>query len=172
MQSGMLNDTLLSDITEVVSFVKRQAGEGNNHLPFNGMHVILFGDFHQFPPVGNPKGALYTRAATTTQKSIQGRALYQQFSTVVELGQQIRIKDEAWSNLLNHLRIGECTSEDIANIRDLLISSKNCPEMDFESPPWDKAILVTSRHSVREAWNDDTALTKKYVTTWSPQKTL
>ncbi|KAF8221469.1 hypothetical protein L208DRAFT_1382251 [Tricholoma matsutake] len=28
-------------------------------VPFRGLNVILLGDFHQFPPVGNPRVALY-----------------------------------------------------------------------------------------------------------------
>ena len=151
---SMMKDTLLSDVAEVVASVKRQAGEGNDHLPFNGMHVILFGDFHQFPPVGNPSAALYSRSPTTTQQATQGRGLYKLFDTVVELQQQIRVQDQTWIEFLNRLRVGECTSEDIAELRKLVLSSEDCPETDFETAPWDDAILVTSRHSVQEAWND------------------
>ena len=153
-EMSMMYNTLLSDVAEVVSFVKRQEGEGNNHLPFNGMHVILFGDFHQFPPVGNPMAALYSRTPTTTAKATQGRGLYRQFDTVIELRQQIRVQDQTWIDFLNRVRIGECTKEDITDLQKLLLSSKDCPETNFETHPWNDAVLVTSRHSVREAWND------------------
>jgi hypothetical protein len=55
-------------------------------LSFGSMHIIQSGDFHQFPPVGNPTGALYVD---------------RQFDKVVILCQQNRIKDETWTNILS-----------------------------------------------------------------------
>jgi len=59
-EMSMLYDTLLADIAKVVAHTKKTALEGDEHLPFAGMNVILMGDFHQFPPVGKPQSALYS----------------------------------------------------------------------------------------------------------------
>jgi len=64
--------------------VKHQEGEGNSYLPFNGMHIILFGDFHQYLPVGNPRGALYSQMPMATQRAAQGHGLYKQFDVMVD----------------------------------------------------------------------------------------
>jgi ATP-dependent exoDNAse (exonuclease V) alpha subunit len=59
-EMSMLHDTLLTDIAKVVAHTKKAANEGDEHLPFAGMNIILMGDFHQFPPVGKPRSALYS----------------------------------------------------------------------------------------------------------------
>lgn len=45
----MIHNTLFADLAKVVAHVKKTCDEGDEHLPFAGMHVILMGDFHQFP---------------------------------------------------------------------------------------------------------------------------
>ena len=55
----------------------------DEHLPFTGMHVILMGDFHQFPPVANPHFALYSKSPTTIPDALHGRWVFRQFETVV-----------------------------------------------------------------------------------------
>jgi len=56
-------------------------------------------------------------------------------------------------NLLSRLRVGECTDDNICIVRSLILNHPECPKTDFESLPWSKAILITTRHTVREAWN-------------------
>ena len=152
-EMSMLYDTLLADIAKVVAHTKKTALEGDEHLLFTGMNVILMGDFHQFPPVGKPQSALYSRRDTNDPDALQGRALYKQFQTVVCLEKQIRVKDEVWIAILSRLRVGECTDEDIRVIRSLMLHNPACPPTDFTCLPWSEAVLVTTRHTVREAWN-------------------
>ena len=45
-EMSMLHDTLLMDLAKIVAYTKQSTKEGNEHLPFGGMHVILMGDFH------------------------------------------------------------------------------------------------------------------------------
>jgi hypothetical protein len=47
---SMLHDTLFTEIAKVIAHVKKKAYEGDEHLPFAGMHVVLMGDIHQFLP--------------------------------------------------------------------------------------------------------------------------
>jgi hypothetical protein len=69
---SMLFDTLLADLSKAISHTKAKVGEGDPNLPFAGMHVILFGDFHQFPLISNYKGALYSREPTQSLKAAFG----------------------------------------------------------------------------------------------------
>ncbi len=152
-EMSMLNDTLLANVAKIVAHVKKAGGEGDEHLPFAGMHVILMGDFHQFPPVANPHSALYSQHPTTIPDALHGRWLFRQFETVVWLQRQIRIKDIVWTNILSRLRIGQCNDDDIRIIRSLTLNHPDCPKTDFEQLPWSEAVLVTTRNAVREAWN-------------------
>jgi ATP-dependent exoDNAse (exonuclease V) alpha subunit len=152
-EMSMLFDTLFADVAKVVAYTMSKANEGDQNLPFHGMHVVLLGDFRQFPPIANRKGALYSRELTTNANALLGRNIYRQFRTVVTLRQQLRVVDEGWLQILDRLSSGSCTDDDIIEVRKLILSNKECPPTDFTSSPWADAILITSRHSVREAWN-------------------
>ena len=45
--------------SEIVTRVREAEGVGTVSECFGGMDIIDFGDFHQFPPVGNAGAALY-----------------------------------------------------------------------------------------------------------------
>ncbi|QRV90748.1 Helitron helicase-like domain at N-terminus [Ceratobasidium sp. AG-Ba] len=130
-------------------------------LPFGGIHVILAGDFHQFPPVVSAANApLYwpndfSEDSQDTQLDIDGRNTYLKFRTVVLLQEQIRTTDNTWHQVLQHARHGSCTPEDLATIRGLIMASDSS-EMGtatVDDPSWQDAVLVTPRHGVRIQWN-------------------
>lgn len=99
---------------------------------FGGTNVILCGDMHQFPPVaGGKRSALYTPTETwDSNEDKVGSMLYKEFSTVVLLTEQMRVKDEVWMDFLRDMRKGK-------------------------EEPWNSAVLVTPRHSVRMKWNSE-----------------
>ncbi len=119
------------------------------------MHVIQLGDFHQFPPVGNSTGALYVdRPEKDNKRALLGREIFLQFDQVVILEKQNRIKNKAWANILRRVRVVECDANDIEEIEKLVLTHTVCDIPNFKTAPWDKAILVTLRHSVRKLWNE------------------
>jgi len=126
---------------------------GTEKYWFAGMHVILMGDFHQFPPIARANTALYSLSQINDPDVLQGRDLYKWFTTVVHLRLQIRIQDHTWINILSRLRVGQCTNDDIRIIRSLILNRPECPKTDFDSLLWSEATLITTRHTVREAWN-------------------
>ncbi len=78
----MLTKEMLALVSQLLSrYCGREGGHGE--LPFGGMSVILFGDFHQFPPVSNT--ALYDPCCPSDRASI-GKALYDMFTTVYHIG--------------------------------------------------------------------------------------
>lgn len=153
---SMEDKALSYDASRAVSHVKGgDTGCSSAHEPYGGMHVIKFGDFHQFPPVGKAGGALYCESKDKdSPKSKLGRELFEQFDTVVFLDEQVRVTDPTWTNILDRLRIGQCSESDIEEIRKLVLCNEDCDVPDFTTAPWNDAILVTSRHGVRQAWND------------------
>jgi hypothetical protein len=61
----------------------------------------------------------------------------------------------AWDNILCRLQVGECKADDLIEIEKLVLTNPLCVIPDFSKPPWDQAILIMPRHSVRNAWNDN-----------------
>jgi hypothetical protein len=82
-----------------------------------------------------------------------GKAIYTQFETVINLTEQKRITDKVWMDILQRSRVGECTSNDLKEIRKLIITDPECKLPDFNSTPWKTAVLITPRNCVRNAWN-------------------
>lgn len=152
---SMLKKKQLFCTSEIVGTILAQDFKGSAMDPFGGMHVILAGDFHQFPPVGGAYSALYIDHPKDDSHSMLGREIFVQFETVVILTQQICVRDPVWSAILSRLRVGECDRKDIEEIEKLVLTNPACDIPDFQSGPWADAILVTSRHGVREQWNEE-----------------
>jgi hypothetical protein len=121
--------------------------------PFAGLSVVLLGDFHQFPPVGGRNRALYIQHPTSNKCQL-GRNIYVEFNTVINLFQQVRITDPVWLDILSRARIGGCTSDDLSEIRRLVLTMNDCQVPDFSVPPWMHAVLITARNSVQTHWNN------------------
>lgn len=123
-----------------------------NKGPFGGINVILLGDLHQFPPVAK-NGALY-RLGSPHEKGSLGRHLFERFTTVVTLKQQMRVQDQVWIDMLDRLRTGGCTDQDVRMLDSMVLAHPACDRPDFNASPWKDAVLITSRNSVRDSWND------------------
>ena len=142
-------------LSEIIGKTRALEEKGRANEPFGSMHIIKAGDFHQFPPVGNPTGALYVdRQERDSKRAMLGREIFLQFDKVVILDKQNRIKDPLWSEILGRARIGECSSTDLEEIEKLVLTNPKCEVPDFTKAPWDQAILVTPHHSVRNLWNE------------------
>jgi hypothetical protein len=99
--------------------------------------------------------ALYVdRQAKDSKRALLGRELFLQFDKVVILKKQNRSRDPVWSDILTRARVGECNSSNIEQIEKLVLTNPECNVPDFSKAPWDQAILVTPRHSIRQAWNE------------------
>nr|GAT52360.1 predicted protein [Mycena chlorophos] len=150
---SMMTKKILAQLSQILGHVKAIQGEAPSSRPFGNINIILFGDPHQFPPVGNPKGALYHPDCQTGLLAQLGLAFYRQFDVVVTLTQQNRVKDLAWNAMLRRLRHGECTADDMTMLRDIMVSSAATSTTNWRTSPWADAVLVTPRHSCRTQWN-------------------
>ncbi|KAI9057348.1 hypothetical protein FKP32DRAFT_1544355, partial [Trametes sanguinea] len=120
---------------------------------FGGINVILCGDLHQFPPIARkPAEALFRPANLATDDFLQlvGRRIYEEFTTVVVLREQMRVTDLRWHEFLQRLRYGKVIEDDLRMLRTLLLTEEDPHELQAN---WADAALVTPRHAVRVAWN-------------------
>ena len=140
--------------SEIVTRVRAAEGIGVASESFGGMDVIDFGDFHQFPPVGNATAALYCdRPETDDAHALKGRAIFLEQDHVVILREQMRITDDVWTGILSRLRVGECTENDIKEVQKLVLTNPACEIPDFSTSPWSEATLITPRNATKDLWN-------------------
>ncbi|KAF8224177.1 hypothetical protein L208DRAFT_1513344, partial [Tricholoma matsutake] len=63
------------------------------------------------------------------------------------------VKDNQWVALLARHREGACTEDDIAEVRKLVLTNKECNVPNFTMLPWSAAVLVMPCNSVQTRWN-------------------
>ena len=160
---SMISKTFLAKLSRNISIGKMTDGESVSPDSFGGISVILCGDFFQFPPVaGGVSDALYNPKCTVPKQredSQTGRIIFEEFTTVVSLTEQMRVTDPEWQEFLKHLRFGQVKREDINMLRRLILTRREAAPIDFTSSDWQDVALVTPRHAVRRLWNE-TALLK------------
>jgi hypothetical protein len=159
-ETSMMTLDFLWLVSQVVTAFR--AGDGLSPsivtLPFAGLTVILIGDFHQFPPIGSVHRALFSQNPSSLRCQL-GKNIYEQFTTVVTLQQQMRVVDTTWNDILQRARVGGCTASDLKEIRRLVLVTDECVRPDFSVSPWDDAILITPRNSVQVQWNNKATVT-------------
>ena len=155
---SMISKSFLCRLSRAVSIAVHGARPFSNHS-FGGIDVMLFGDLHQFPPVGTKtsESLFYPINPADSDDAKLGRQIYEEFTTVVILRQQYRFQDEVWNGFLQRLRDGKVNDNDVIMLKELVISHPNCPIVDFSSPSWSNAALVTPRHGVCNTWNEAAA---------------
>ncbi|GAW07739.1 ATP-dependent DNA helicase PIF1 [Lentinula edodes] len=154
---SMATKDILAMVENISASVRSSLQKAGDDLFFGGLNVVLCGDFHQFPPVGNPTAALYDRTFLESGKKSRftdhGYAVYNSFDRVVTLNEQGRVQDEGWNELLGRLRQGSCIREDIELLHSLRLDLPDNAPTDFSTPGWNTAVLITPRHSARKRWN-------------------
>jgi len=151
-EAGMSTLDLITLLSQVCGKVRADDATAKSTMPFGGLNIILMSDFHQFPPVGNSNAALYC-TPPNRNTAIVGKAIYLQFDTVINLTKQWRMNDPNWIAILQRLRKGDCSKRDLDEMRNLTLTNPKCVVPDFTKVPWDEAVLITPRNSVRDAWN-------------------
>ena len=157
-EMSMISKSFLAKLSRNISIGKMVEGEPASPHSFGGVSVIMCGDFFQFPPVACVQSeALYfpiTMVHRNREASETGRIIFEEFTTVVTLKEQMRVVDPEWRDFLRHLRFGRVQEHHIKMLRSLVLTNPGCMETDFSSEPWTNASLVTPRHAVRRLWNE------------------
>ena len=72
---------------------------------------------------------------------------------VVTLKEQIRVVDPIWIDIFRHLRHEQVEPRHIKTLEELCPTNPLSPATDFSQKPWNSAVLVTPRHTIRTEWN-------------------
>ena len=113
------------------------AREGHS---FGQLNVILCGDLHQFPPVACAKSEILYHPVNLTKYSGHARVghrMYEDFSTVVTLREQMRVTDQGWRDFLVRLLYGRVF--DLNMLQSLLLQHS---PINFSFPSWVDASLI------------------------------
>ena len=104
---GFVSAELLRRIDRHLRLATRQA-----HLPFGGVHLVMFGDLYQLPP---PHG----------QPIFAAERLWSNFRLLELEGNQRAAQDPEFAALLARLRIGDWTQEDIQVLNSRVKRKRN-----------------------------------------------
>lgn len=186
---SMLSKSFLAALSRNISIGMEGSQGFQQGTSFGGLNVILCGDLHQFPPVAcRKREPLYYPIGMDDLTALQvGRRIYEEFSTVIILREQMWVTDHIWRDFLDHLRYGRVEPRHLKMLRTLLlkhqapnslsplarpqdttpspdphsnIAGSVNPIINFSIPPWASASLITPRHAVRARWNQ--AATQKW----------
>jgi ATP-dependent DNA helicase PIF1 len=112
---------------------------------FGGFSVIIVGDTKQLPPVFD-KRVWHNIRPNDSEEIISGKVVYDSFTDVVHLTEQVRqsgSEQEQFRNLLNRLRDCESTVDDWK----LLLPRMNLPSNSAERKALDDAIFIMPKNN-------------------------
>lgn len=144
-EMSMVGLSLLARLNKLVAAAKHC----DPMSTMGGINIIFFGDYIQYSPVFDkplyydfPTITTNNRKRNTTlptENEIQqksARALILQINCVVVLEEQMRTQDLAYLSLLNRVRSGEGTYEDLLLLRTRVIGMGN--NISLNDPPWNE----------------------------------
>ena len=149
----MVETIILDEISMVGCYdllkISRALNEGkciDSSSPFGGVDIIFFGDFIQFSPVQDP--ALYSgwydeehKRKLNGKKSAQALInwtlainLWNQVNHIILLDQQMRVQDKRYLDILNRMREGKCTNQDILVINSRVVGHNVSVTSNVDTP--------------------------------------
>lgn len=99
---------------------------------------------------------------STSEYDIQcqvGRSLILQINTVVKLTKQMRVEDRKYLEVLNRMRVDECTMEDYQLLRSLIIGQPGGIH-SLADASWNNAPILDYRNEIRTELNNRAVFNK------------
>ncbi|KAF8592410.1 hypothetical protein K439DRAFT_1400224 [Ramaria rubella] len=121
-ESSMLSRAFFATFEQNICIAKGFDGNDGAGLPFGGVNTA---PLYYLVNIG-----------IDTLKEQNGRRLYEQFTIVVLLDQQVQVTDSKWLAFLRHLRYGKVKEADMEMLKRLVLTSKDCPPTDFQNMAW------------------------------------
>ena len=103
-----------SDLLDAIDSVLRRYR--NHYKPFGGVQLLMIGDLAQLTPVVTPEDEEILRPYYDTPYFFGSKALQQISYVTIQLKKIYRQADTTFVDLLNHIRDGHPTAEDLATL--------------------------------------------------------
>ncbi len=135
-----------SDLLDAIDNVLRRYRDPT--LPFGGVQLLMIGDLHQLTPVVTPRDEELLRPYYDTPYFFGSHALQQTSYVTIQLTHVYRQQDQVFIDILNHVRDGVPTAEDLARL------NTRCKPM-FIPKAEDGYIRLTTHNRMADSYNDN-----------------
>lgn len=135
-----------SDLLDAIDNVLRRYRDPT--LPFGGVQLLMIGDLHQLTPVVTPRNGELLRPYYDTPYFFGSHALQQTSYVTIQLTHVYRQQDQAFIDILNHVRDGVPTAEDLARL------NARCKPM-FIPKAEEGYIRLTTHNRMADSYNDN-----------------
>lgn len=103
-----------ADLLDAIDFVLRRYRDSTQ--PFGGVQLLMIGDLQQLTPVVKPQDEALLDNYYDTPYFFGSKALQQISYVTIQLTHVFRQQDDTFISILNHIRDGHPTSDDIATL--------------------------------------------------------
>ena len=148
-----------SDLLDAIDSVLRRFRD--RYKPFGGVQLMMIGDLQQLTPVVTPEDERMLSAYYDTPYFFGSKALAQIDYVTIQLEKVYRQQDNIFLELLNHIREGHPTTEDLA-----LMNSRFKPT--FIPKPEEGYIRLTTHNQMANNYNE-TELQKLHAQAYTYQ---
>ena len=135
-----------ADLLDAVDFVLRRYRDATQ--PFGGVQLLMIGDLQQLTPVVTPRDEEVLRGYYSTPYFFGSKALQQINYVTIQLTRVYRQQDETFITILNHIRDGHPTPEDLS------LLNRRCKPL-FIPRPGDGYIRLTTHNRMADSYNEN-----------------
>ena len=134
-----------SDLLDAIDSVLRKFRD--RYKPFGGVQLLMIGDLQQLTPVVTPDDERVLKPYYDTPYFFGSKALAQIEYVTIQLEKVYRQQDDVFLTLLNHIREGQPTTDDMT-----LLNSRYQPT--FIPKPEDGYIRLTTHNQMANNYNE------------------
>lgn len=134
-----------ADLLDAIDSVLRRFKD--RFRPFGGVQLLMIGDLAQLTPVVTPEDEQLLGAYYDTPYFFGSKALQQTDYVTIQLSRVFRQQDEQFISVLNHIREGQPTAEDLA------VLNERC-QPTFIPAPEEAYIRLTTHNSLANFYNE------------------
>ena len=138
-----------SDLLDAIDFVLRRYRDHTK--PFGGVQLLMIGDLQQLTPVVTPKDEQILGTHYDTPYFFGSKALQLVSYVTIQLTHVFRQQDDTFISILNHIRDGHPTTDDIATL-----NTRHKPLLIPKAE--DGYIRLTTHNRLADSYNENALL--------------
>jgi hypothetical protein len=138
-----------SDLLDAIDSVLRRYR--NRYKPFGGVQLLMIGDLQQLTPVVTPEDERMIAPYYDTPYFFGSKALAQIEYVTIQLERVYRQQDDTFLNLLNHIREGQPSEEDLQLLNSRV---KPAPDLSRKAGELEGYIRLTTHNQIANHYNE------------------